>query len=332
VDELMYEQFFGFRERPFDLTPNPRFLCLTARHREALSNLKYAISSRKGLTVLLGEAGTGKTTLIRAALAAQNAPETLIATVQNPVLTRPEFVTMLSLRFGLNGRSGESKAVLLHELEQLLLKRREQGHLTGLVVDEAHALSDDLLEEVRLMANIETDEEKLLPVILVGQPELAERLNSHAFRQLKQRISLRCELGALNVQETADYIACRIRIAGGSPAGVFTREAVTLLYDASRGIPRVVNTICDNALLNAFAAGERPVSSKMIEAVLRDFDLAPGRQGKGGEMKLARSDGQSPASAAGQASPGAVADAPGETGEAGAASPAAPRRRILSFF
>jgi general secretion pathway protein A len=270
----MYESFHGFRERPFDLTPNPRYLVLTDVHREALSNLEYGIASNKGVTLLVGDAGTGKTTIIRTALERQPAKVHCVH-LNNPALTREEFVEMLAVRFELSERARTSKAVLLLELESLLRSRRAAGESTVLVVDEAQSLPLDLLEEIRLLANIETDNEKLLIVIIAGQPELAERLNDVSLRQLKQRIALRCELRPLTLQETAAYVTGRIRAAGGVGAHAFTREAVTLMHERSRGIPRLISVIADNALLSGFAKGERPVSSATILEVCQDFDLAP---------------------------------------------------------
>lgn len=268
----MYERFFGFTERPFDLTPNPRFLVLTDVHREALSNLEYAIASRKGMALLVGEAGSGKTTLIRAAVGRQ--PDRVHCEhLQNPALTRSEFVETLAKRFGLSDAARSSKAALLEELEQLLKRRAEGGETTVLIVDEAQSLPLELLEEVRLLANIETNEQKLLTVILAGQPELAGRLNEEVLRQLKQRIALRCELRALTLNETAAYIAGRIKAAGGQGARVFTREAVTLIHEHSRGIPRTINVLADNALLSGFATEQRPVTRQLVREVCRDFDL-----------------------------------------------------------
>ena len=268
----MYEQFFGFRERPFDLTPNPRFVVMTAAHREALSNLEYGILSRKGITMLLGEAGTGKTTVIRTAIERQPTRVWCIH-IPNPALTRDEFVEMLATKFELSDQARVSKASLLRELEALLLQRRAAGETTVLIIDEAQSLPHDLLEEVRLLANIETDEEKLLSVIMAGQPELSERLNDDSLRQLKQRVALRCELGVLGLAETAAYLAGRIRAAGGVGAQVFTREAVTLIHERSKGVPRTINVVADNALLSAFAVGERPVTRQTVLDVCQDFDL-----------------------------------------------------------
>jgi general secretion pathway protein A len=268
----MYEDFFGLQERPFDLSPNPRFLVMTEAHREALSNLQYAIGSRKGVTLLLGEAGTGKTTVIRAALERQ--PERAHCVhLQNPALNRTEFVEMLAARFGLSRHATTSKAALLLELEPLLVSRRQREETTVLIIDEAQSLPLDLLEEVRLLANIETDHEKLLSLILAGQPELADRLNERSLRQLKQRIALRCELRPLTLRESSAYVAGRIRAAGGVGAQTFTREAVMLMHERSKGIPRTLNVVADNALLAGFAVGQRPVNTKLVQEVCRDLDL-----------------------------------------------------------
>lgn len=275
----MYRSFFGLRERPFDLTPNPRFMVLTSAHREALSSLEYGVSSRKGITLLLGEAGTGKTTVIRTALERQPTG-TLSVHLANPALTRGEFVEMLAVRFGLSDQARTSKAALLLELERLLRDRHHCGEATVLIIDEAQSIPLDLLEEIRLLANIETAETKLLSVVLAGQPELGVRLNQDAWRQLKQRIALRCELGALTLTETLGYVAGRIAAAGGVGAQVFTREAVMLIHEHSAGIPRTISVIADNALLSGFAVGRRPVTRAIVQEVCRDLDLhfAPGHQ------------------------------------------------------
>jgi general secretion pathway protein A len=269
----MYEAFYGFRERPFDLTPDPRYLVLTQSHREALSNLEYGIASRKGVTLLIGDAGSGKTTLIRTAISRQ--PEHVHCVhLNNPALTRAEFVEMLADRFELSAEARGSKASLLRELETLLIARRQAGETTVLIVDEAQSLPSELLEEVRLLANIETDSEKLLSVIMAGQPELAERLNDRSLRQLKQRVALRCELRPLDQHETAAYLAGRIKEAGGVGAQVFTREAVTSIHTRSGGIPRTISVIADNALLTGFAMERRPVTNQIVMDVCRDFDLS----------------------------------------------------------
>jgi type II secretory pathway predicted ATPase ExeA len=269
----MYQEFFGLRELPFELTPNPRYLFLTDRHREALSNLRHAISTAKGLVLLIGDAGTGKTTLVRTALSEQPAETVRSLYLNNPTLTRDEFVEFLARGFELSAEASRSKAALLIELQQVLRERRLEGVTYVLVIDEAQSLPLELLEEIRLLANIETETNKLLPVVLAGQPELAARLNEPSLRQLKQRVALRCELAPLNLQETASYIAARIRVAGGDTARIFTREAVSLIHERSGGIPRTISVLCDNALVTGFAIERRPVTSAIVLDVCADFDL-----------------------------------------------------------
>ena len=272
----MYERFLGFRERAFDLTPNPRFLLLMPAHREALGNLQYGVASRQGLTLLTGEAGTGKTTVLRRALSIQLEDGPRRAEwvhLNNPRLSRDEFLEFLAASFGLNVDVTTSKVRLLRELEQVLCQRHEHGILSALVVDEAQCLPDDLLEEIRLLANIESDTHKLLSIVLSGQPELATRLNEWRFRHLKQRVALRCSLSALTLSESAAYIAGRVRLAGGDPARVFSREAVIAVHERARGIPRTINVICENALLTAFAMEQSMVRSELVAQVSRDFDL-----------------------------------------------------------
>jgi general secretion pathway protein A len=271
----MYETFFGLAERPFNLTPSPRFLVLTNSHREALSNLKYAIASRKGVTLLTGDAGSGKTTLVRTAIERQESSVQCVH-LHNPVLTRTEFVETLALKFGLSGGAVTSKARLLDELETLLTGRFAKGETTVLIVDEAQSLSLELLEEVRLLANIETNDEKLLSVVIVGQPEVIAKLEQLEIRQLKQRIALRCELHPLTLDETAAYLVGRIRVAGGVGTEVFTREAVILIHRESRGIPRMINVLADNALLGGFATGQKPVTSALVREVCDDFRIGSG--------------------------------------------------------
>jgi general secretion pathway protein A len=269
----MYHRYYGLREAPFELTPNPKFLYLTQQHREALSNLEYGLSSAKAVTVLIGEAGTGKTTLLKAALASERCKDVSCVFVSNPALTRNEFVETLAQRFDLSAAASQSKAVLLAELEAVLKQRRAKGQITALLVDEAQTLSIELLEEVRLLANIETASEKLLPLVLAGQPELSGRLNDPSLRQLKQRVALRCELRPFALAETATYIAMRIRTAGGEASKLFTREAVIAIHERSRGIPRTISVICDNALVSGMALGKQPVGQDIVFEVCRDFDL-----------------------------------------------------------
>ena len=282
----MYQRFFGLHERPFELTSNPKYLFFSAQHREALANLEYGLSSAKAITVVVGEAGTGKTTLPRAALESERCRRVKAIVLDNPTLTREEFVEILAARFQLGPAAAASKAVLLDALEAELRARRAREEITALIVDEAQSLSDELLEEVRLLANIETPTEKLLPLVLAGQPELAVRLNESGLRQLKQRVALRCEVAPLDLGDTAAYIVSRIRTAGGNTTKLFTREAVTLIHEFSRGIPRVINVMCDNALINGFALKRQPVDRDIVAEVCRDFDLT---KAEAPQLMLARS-------------------------------------------
>jgi general secretion pathway protein A len=269
----MYQSFYGLSEPPFELTSNPRFLFLTPQHQEALSNLKYGLSSAKAVTLLLGEAGTGKTSLLRAALESDECRNVRCMFVNNSTLTRSEFLEVLAREFDLGAKAVESKATLLDLLEFDLRERRARGQITALVVDEAQSLSQDLLEEIRLLANMETPDEKLLPLVLAGQPEFAVRLNEPELRQLKQRVALRCEVEPFSLPETAAYVGTRIRVAGGDATRLFTREAVMLIHERSQGIPRTINVICDNALLGGFALNRPLVDCQIVLEVCKDFDL-----------------------------------------------------------
>jgi general secretion pathway protein A len=304
----MYESFYGFREPAFSLTANPRFLFLTAQHREALCHLEYGLASAKPITVLIGEAGTGKSTLLHAALESEMCRDVNCVLINNPTLTRAEFIETLAARFDLGASAVSSKASLLTALETVIRERHARGEITALVIDEAQTLSKEIFEEIRLLANIETPTQKLLPLVLAGQPELAERLNERSLRQLKQRIALRCQLKSLDLPDTAAYIASRIRTAGGDPANIFTREAVTLIHEYSLGLPRTISVICDNALTSGFALDQRPVDGHLVLEICQDFDL-----------KVAAA-----AAAAEKAAQPAAAGAPG-TGPA-----AAPEKRAVA--
>src|SRR5581483_1093247 len=275
----MYEEYFGLRERPFELAPNPRYLLMTERHQEALSLRKYGIGERKSITMLVGPPGTGKTTLIRAVLSALgNAESAVCVCLTNPALTRAELLESLAREFHLGDEAGRSKAVFLAKFEELLKARRRQGLVTALIVDEAQALPADCLEEIRLLVNLESDVEKLLPVVLVGQSELSDRLNQPENAAIKQRVALRCELQPLSVTETAQYIVTRIKAAGGVPSQLFTRQAVDLIHERSHGIPRTISVMCDNALVTGFALDQRPVGRQVILDVCRDLDLEGGAE------------------------------------------------------
>lgn len=276
----MYEQFFGLRERPFDLTPNPRFIYLSEYHLEALSVVHYGIVGRKGITLVVGEAGTGKTTIVRAALEAIAQPSARCVYLSNPTLTRAEFYEFLAASFGLSLEAAGSKARFLLEFERLLQQRSKAKDLTALVIDEAQSLSLELMEEIRLLANLESLTDKLLPVVMAGQPELADMLDRPELRHLKQRVALRADLAPLGLRQTAAYVAGRIRKAGGDPVTIFTKEAVVLIHNKSAGIPRTISVVCDNAMLAGYAAGVKPIGPDIIEEVSRDFRLRGAGQGR----------------------------------------------------
>jgi general secretion pathway protein A len=267
----MYRKFFGLSEAPFDLTSNPRYLFMTPSHREALSTLEYGLGTRTGVTVLVGEAGTGKTTLIKAMLQSREKRKIYPVYLNNSTLTRVEFLEFLAREFRCDAAAAASKTRLLYELEKVLLESSNLGITPALIIDEAQSLSHDLLEEVRLLANIERPGEKLLPIVLAGQPELVERLDQPALRQLKQRVGLRARLRPLELAETAAYVAARVRVAGGDASRLFTRDAVVMIHERSQGIPRTISVICHNALINGFALNQRPVGVENVREVCGDL-------------------------------------------------------------
>lgn len=269
----LYADFYGLDEAPFDLTPNPQFLFLSPRQREALSNLRYALATSKGFMLMLGEAGTGKTTLVRTALSEVGDTPSRYVLVSNPTLDRDEFYDLLAQEFALSQEARTSKTQFLFELQRDVEARFAAGGLTGLIIDEAQSMPHGLLEEIRLLGNIETPTTKLLNIVLCGQPELGDRLNDVSLRQLKQRIALRCELHPLTLEETAAYISGRLRIAGGKPSEIFSRETVVAIFEASCGVPRSINVLCDNALIGGFAVQAKPIPVGVIADVCRDFDL-----------------------------------------------------------
>ena len=258
---------------PFALTPDPRYIYFTPSHTEVMANLHYGIESGRGLIVVTGEVGTGKTTMLRWVM--QRLDRTvLVAYIFNPRLSVPEFYQHLAALFDV--RNWETKSDLLIELGKVLDSRHSRGLRTVLIVDEAHGLSPVVLEEVRLLCNFESDTAKKLQIVLTGQPELREVLNYPDLRQLKQRVSLRCEITALpNVEETAQYIHSRLKIAGAPRANIFSPGAIDYIFRCSEGIPRNINNLCDNALLNGFASGESVISRAIVEEVAATFDMVP---------------------------------------------------------
>lgn len=269
----MYSEFYGLKELPFALTPDPRYIYFTPSHTEVMANLHYGIESGKGLIVVTGEVGTGKTTMLRWVMKRLDRT-VLVAYIFNPRLSVPEFYQHLARLFDI--QNWESKSDLLIELGKVLDARHSRGLRTVLIVDEAHGLSTSVLEEVRLLGNFESDTAKQLQIVLTGQPELRAVLNNPDLRQLKQRVALRCDVKALpNVEETAQYINSRLKVAGATRTDIFSPGAVDYIFRCSEGIPRNINNLCDNALLNGFAAGEPIISRAAVQEVAETFDILP---------------------------------------------------------
>jgi len=268
----MYESFYGLKENPFNVTPNPEYLFLSENHKEALAQLLYGVREKKGFIVITGEVGTGKTTLIYYLLDKLNGNNhTKTAFLFNPKLTVNDFIQYILKDLGVRVQ-GQTKGEYLHNLHRYLLNAYRKGERVVLIVDEAHGLDPELLEEIRLLSNLETSKSKLLQIVLVGQPELDKTLSQPEFRQLRQRINLRYCLLPLSEKETKDYIEKRLRIAGAKDP-VFTERAKEEIYSMSRGIPRLINILCDNALLNGYALDKTIVDAKSVREVAKDLKL-----------------------------------------------------------
>jgi general secretion pathway protein A len=269
----VYAEFYGLRELPFALTPDPRFIYFTPSHTEVMANLHYGIESGKGLIVVTGEVGTGKTTILRWMM--QRLDRTvLVAYIFNPRLSVAEFYQHVATLLDI--QKWQTKSELLMELGRALESRHSRGLRTVLIVDEAQGLSTHVLEEIRLLSNFESDTAKQLQIVLTGQPELREVLNRPELRQLKQRIALRCLIKPLpNVEETDRYITSRLLVAGAERTDIFSPGAIDYIFRCSEGIPRNINNLCDNALLTGYAAGETTISRNSIEEVAETFDMLP---------------------------------------------------------
>lgn len=269
----MYAEFYGLRELPFALTPDPRFIYFTPSHTEVMANLHYGIESGKGLIVVTGEVGTGKTTILRWMM--QRLDRTvLVAYIFNPRLSVAEFYQHVATLLDI--QKWQTKSELLLELGRALESRHSRGLRTVLIVDEAQGLSTHVLEEIRLLSNFESDTAKQLQIVLTGQPELREVLNRPELRQLKQRIALRCIIKPLpNMEETDRYITSRLLVAGAERTDIFSPGAIDYIFRCSEGIPRNINNLCDNALLTGYAAGETTISRNTIEEVAETFDMLP---------------------------------------------------------
>lgn len=284
----MYAEYYGLKELPFALTPDPRFIYFTPSHTEVMANLHYGIESGKGLVVVTGEVGTGKTTVLRWMMRRLD-KTVLVAYIFNPRLSVTEFYQHIAALLGV--QKWETKPELLVALGNELSSRHSRGLRTVLIIDEAQGLSAGVLEEIRLLSNFESDTAKQLQIVLTGQPELREVLNDPELRQLKQRVALRCVIKPLpTVEETNRYITSRLLASGAERTNIFSAAAIDYIYRCTEGIPRNINNLCDNAMLAGYAAGELTIGRSTIEEVAESLDMLPraDRRAPGGEEKELR--------------------------------------------
>src|SRR5437762_2583558 len=277
----MYNAFFGLKENPFNLSPDPSFLYRSTQHEEALANLIYGVQSRKGFIVLSGEVGTGKSTMLECLRNFLAAQQVEFAYVFNSRLTVDQFFDMIAYDFDLQC-DRTSKTEILFALNEFLFHRNNSGRTTALIVDEAQNLDWEVLEEIRLLGNLENPRGKLLQIVLAGQPELDRKLDAPDYRQLKQRVALRCTLYPFTEIETVEYINSRLAKAGMAEQTVFSPELLSEIYYRTQGIPRIINAVCDNLLLTAFASESKTATMEYLEEVSTDLRLEwPGRRSFG---------------------------------------------------
>ena len=271
----MYKKFYGLTRNPFGVSPDPYFFCPTPRHTEALANLAYGVLLRKGFVVLTGEVGTGKTLLVRCLFDFLTRNKVAFAYMYNPMISVSEFFAHVMSEFGLLPSQARTKSDALARLNNYLMERSRHDLITALVVDEAQLLSWELLEEIRLLTNLETTQHKLLQIVLVGQPELEQKLDSQQLRQLKQRVGLRCNLKPLDSEELKTYIHRRLQLAGANShaATIFPDETVALIQKVSGGIPRLVNTVCENSLLLGLNHNQHEITPDIVQEVAEDLCL-----------------------------------------------------------
>ena len=267
----MYEKYYGFKTKPFEITPDPRFFFLSENHKEALAHLKYAIREGKGFSVITGEVGTGKTTLVHMILSTLD-ENVRIANIFNPLMEPDDFLDYVCVDLGIREEGGGTRGQNITLLYHFLLECFEKKDRVFLIIDEAQNLDKKLLEEVRLLTNLETSKNKLLHVILLGQPELNKTLADEKFRALKQRITTRYNLNALNYEETKDYILFRLKKAGARNLSLFDDGAVKAIYKYSKGIPRLINIVCDNALITGFSRDSSRIKKPVILETIRDLE------------------------------------------------------------
>lgn len=280
----MYESFFKLRTKPFDLLPDPRFIYLSKSHKKALTYLDYGIRERSGFVLLTGEVGSGKTTLIRNLLD-KHYEHVVLSKIFNTRVTSEQLLAMINDDFGL-AVQGKDKVTLIRDLNEFLISQYASGNQPILIIDEAQNLSAELLEEVRMLSNLEASTSKLLQIILVGQPELRTILAAPELRQLRQRININCHLQALNREELEQYIFCRLEVAGNSTAVRFEPESLDAIFQYSRGIPRLINIICDFLMFLAFAEETTTLSVEMVHDVVGDLDFENYHwTGKGGAIQ-----------------------------------------------
>jgi general secretion pathway protein A len=266
----VYLEYYNLSEPPFDITPNPRFLFYSAKHREAFNHLLYGIRERKGFVQLTGEVGAGKTTLCRAILEELEG-KFATALILNPVMSAEELVKAIAIEYGLPC-NGLDRLDTLAVINQFLLQQVQRGQDTVLIIDEAQDLTDELLEQVRLLSNFETDNRKLLQILLMGQPELRDRLNNPRLRQLRQRITVRYHLPPLSRYEARQYIQHRLEVAGAKGSPYFTQPALWRVYSYSQGIPRLLNAVCDKALLAGFVNHQEKIDYGIVGRAVRELE------------------------------------------------------------
>jgi len=288
----MYKAFFGFTENPFNMSPDPSFLFRSVQHEEALANLIYGVQSRKGFVVLTGEVGTGKTTMLECLRDFLRSQHIAYASLFNSRLTVQQFFEMIAYDFDLQC-TRTSKTEVLFALNEMIIESANAGRTTVLIVDEAHNLDWDVLEEIRLLGNLENRRGKMLQILLAGQPELDRKLEAQEFRQLKQRIALRCVLQPLKLEETVDYIQSRMTRAGLKDQTILPPEILGEIHSRTQGIPRLINAMCDNLLLTAFALESKTVTMAMVEEVASDMRLdRSGKRPSHADGKYARREEQ----------------------------------------
>lgn len=266
----MYLDFYGLKEPPFNITPNPRYLFFSAKHREALNYLLYGIRERKGFVQITGEVGAGKTTLCRALLE-QLGNNYSTALILNPVLDANQLLKSIAIEFGLDVK-GLDHLETVDEINFFLLRQMEQGRDSVLIIDEAQNLTPELLEQVRLLSNLETDDRKLLQIVLMGQPELRDRLNHSNLRQLRQRITVRYHLSPLKQFELSQYVQHRLQISGAKGPPFFTLPALWRIFSYSKGIPRLINAVCDKCLLAGFVHQTERITFGLVGRAVRELE------------------------------------------------------------